>query len=45
MKGANIKFIADVNVERPIIDYLSESGYDIKWIPDYDCEIPTEGIK
>jgi hypothetical protein len=25
---ADIKFIADVNVEKPIVDYLSESGYE-----------------
>ena len=34
-----LKFIADVNVEKPIIDYLSGKGYDVKWIPDYDCQI------
>lgn len=44
MKGANIKFIADVNIEKPIIDYLSENSYDIKWIPDYNCEIPDEEL-
>lgn len=42
MKGAHIKFVADVNVEKPIIDYLSENGYDIRWIPDYNCEILDE---
>jgi predicted nuclease of predicted toxin-antitoxin system len=41
---ADIKFIADVNVEKPIVDYLSESGYDIKWIPDYNCEILDEDL-
>ena len=44
MKGAHIKFVADVNVEKPIIDYLSENGYDIKWIPDYNCEILDEEL-
>ncbi|RJQ21495.1 MAG: hypothetical protein C4560_03760 [Nitrospiraceae bacterium] len=38
------KFIADVNVERPIVDYLTENGYDVKWIPDYDCEILDEDL-
>ncbi|MEK6699750.1 MAG: DUF5615 family PIN-like protein [Nitrospirota bacterium] len=41
---ADIKFIADVNVEKPIVDYLSENGYDIKWIPDYNCEILDEDL-
>jgi len=44
MKGANIKFIADVNIEKPIIDYLSESGCDIKWVPDYNCEMLDEEL-
>ncbi len=39
-----IKFIADVNVEKPIIDYLKKEGYDVKWIPDYNCEILDEDL-
>ncbi|MBI4686173.1 MAG: DUF5615 family PIN-like protein [Nitrospirae bacterium] len=39
-----VRFIADVNVEKPIVDYLSEDGYDIKWIPNYDCEITDENL-
>ncbi len=39
-----IKFIADVNVEKAIVDYLSENGYDVKWVPDYDCEILDEDL-
>ena len=39
-----MKFIADVNIEKPVIDYLAEAGYDIKWIPDYDCEISDEAL-
>ena len=34
-----LKFLADVNVERPIVDWLAEKGYDIKWIPDIDCQM------
>lgn len=34
-----IKFIADVNIEKVIVDLLLENGYNVKWIPDYDCEI------
>ena len=39
-----IKFLADVNVEKPLVDYLLKQGYDIKWIPDYDCEMPDEDL-
>jgi len=39
-----IKFLADVNVEKPIVDYLSRQGYDIKWVPDYNCEMPDEDL-
>lgn len=40
----NIKFIADVNVEKAIVDYLLEEGYDVKWIPDYNCEMLDEDL-
>ena len=39
-----IKFLADVNIEKPLVDYLVKQGYDIKWIPDYDCEMPDEDL-
>jgi predicted nuclease of predicted toxin-antitoxin system len=39
-----IKFLADVNVEKPLVDYLLKEGYDIKWIPDYDCEMLDEDL-
>ena len=39
-----IKFIADVNVEKPIIDYLLTEGYDVKQAPDYNCEILDEDL-
>jgi len=39
-----IKFIADVNIEKAIIDYLIEKGYDVKWVPDYNCEILDEDL-
>jgi hypothetical protein len=40
----NIKFIADVNVEKAIVDYLLEEGYDVKWIPDYNREMLDEDL-
>ncbi len=39
-----IKFLADVNVEKAIVDYLSENGYDVKWTPEYNCEILDEDL-
>ncbi len=39
-----IKFIADVNIEKAIVDYLSEKAYDVKWVPDYDCELLDEEL-
>lgn len=39
-----IKFLADVNGEKPLVDYLSKQGYDIKWVPDYNCEMPDEDL-
>jgi predicted nuclease of predicted toxin-antitoxin system len=41
---SDIKFLADVNVEKPVVDYLFKQSYDIKWIPDYDCEMFDEEL-
>lgn len=41
---ADIKFLADVNIEKPVVDFLTASGYDVKWIPDYNCEIPDNDL-
>ena len=40
----NIKFIADVNVEKAIIDHLIRKKYNVKWIADFDCEILDEEL-
>lgn len=40
----DIKFIADVNIEKPIIDFLSEKGYDVTWVADYNCTALDEDI-
>jgi predicted nuclease of predicted toxin-antitoxin system len=34
-----IKFLADVNVEKAVVEYLLEKKYDTKWIPEYNCEM------
>ncbi len=37
-----IKFLADANVEKRIVDSLLRFGFDVKWIPDYNCEMDDE---
>jgi len=32
----------DVNVEKSIIEYLLENGYNTKWAPDLDCKMIDE---
>ena len=39
-----IKFIADANVEKKIVDCLIKFGFDVKWIPDYNCEMDDEDL-
>jgi len=39
-----LKFLADVNMEKPIIDWLLKEGYDIKWIPDFDFKMNDESL-
>lgn len=39
-----IRFLADVNVEKAIVDFLLENEYDVRWIPDYDCEMLDEDL-
>jgi predicted nuclease of predicted toxin-antitoxin system len=39
-----IKFLADVNIEKPLVDYLLKQGYDTKWVPNYNCETSDEDL-
>jgi len=39
-----IKFLADVNVEKAVVEYLLEKKYDTKWIPEYNCEMPDDEL-
>jgi predicted nuclease of predicted toxin-antitoxin system len=39
-----LQFLADVNVEKPIIDYLRKTGFDVKWIPDFDCKMGDDSL-
>ena len=40
----NIKFLADVNVERHIVDSLRKENFDVKWIPDFDASMSDEDL-
>ena len=39
-----MKFLADVNVERKIIETITQHQYDVKWIPEYDASITDEDL-
>lgn len=39
-----MKFLADVNVEKAVVDFLTESGHDVKWVADYDCQMSDEAL-
>lgn len=43
-KMEEIRFLADVNVEKPVVDYLLKEGYDIEWIPDIEIGMSDEGL-
>ena len=34
-----IKFLADVNVEKPLVDFLSKKGFDVKWVTSIDKQM------
>jgi len=31
-----LKFIADVNIEKPLIDFLTSEGIDVEWVSNID---------
>lgn len=39
MKTKELKFLANVNIEKPIIDFLIEMGFDVKWVTDIDKQM------
>ncbi len=39
-----LRFLADVNVEKAIIDFLLENEYEVGWIPDYNCDMRDEDL-
>jgi len=39
-----LKFLADVNIEKNLVDYLREQGFNVLWIPDYDCRLKDDDL-
>ena len=39
-----LKFLADVNVEKDIVELLRAFGFDVLWIPDYNCRMNDEEL-
>ena len=39
-----LKFLADVNIEKRVVDFLRSAGHDVLWIPDYDCHLDDESL-
>jgi predicted nuclease of predicted toxin-antitoxin system len=39
-----LKFLADVNIEKDVVDFLKKQGFDVLWIPDYDCRLEDDDL-
>lgn len=39
-----IKFLANVNVEKPLVDFLDEKGFDIRWVTNIDKRMPDARV-
>jgi len=39
-----LKFLADVNIEKVLVAFLRDQGYDVLWIPDYDCRLKDDEL-
>jgi predicted nuclease of predicted toxin-antitoxin system len=39
-----VKFIANVNIEKPLIDFLIKRGFDIKWVAEIDKQMSDNGV-
>ena len=39
-----LKYLADVNSEKRIIDFSRGEGFDVLWIPDYDCHLDDASL-
>ncbi len=39
-----MEFLADVNVEKQIVQLLISFGFDVRWIPEYNCTLSDEEL-
>jgi predicted nuclease of predicted toxin-antitoxin system len=39
-----LKFLADVNIEKQIVEFLKNHGYDVIWIPEYDNRLTDDKL-
>ena len=39
-----LKFLADVNIEKNLVEFLRALGYDVLWIPDYNCRLMDDEL-
>ena len=39
-----LKFLADVNIEKDLVEFLKKQGFDVLWIPDYDCKLKDDEL-
>lgn len=39
-----LKFLADVNIEKDLVEFLNKQGFDVLWIPDYDCRLKDDEL-
>jgi len=39
-----LKFLADVNVEKALVDLIIKMGYDIKWVVEVDKSMSDEDV-
>lgn len=42
--GIEVKFLADVNIEKRIVLFLRSAGYDVLWVPEYDCRLTDDQL-
>lgn len=39
-----LKFLANVNIEKPITDFLTKNGFDVKLVTDIDKRMPDVNV-
>lgn len=44
MPTLKLKFLADVNIEKPIVDFYRNHEWDIKWVSDFSPKMDDENL-